>query len=537
MTVQTTTLRADYTGNGSTTAFTIPFYFLDNSHVKVIRTQISTGVATTLALTTDYTVTGAGVGTGGTVTMVTAPTTDQKISVLRNMPFTQLAHYVPNDPFPAATHEAVVDQLKMDVQQLNEGSSRALSLSENSSGVSATLPTPTGSNVIGWNSAATALQNYAPTDFTASIAYSVYRTDLFSGTGAQTAFTLSNDPGSVNNCDVAIAGVTQRPGTDFTVSGKVLTFTSAPASGTNNVCVRYANALTAIPAGAYSGSSRTVPVSYAYAATVTVDAALSNVFYIGTLTGNTILAINNPSDGQTINIRFVQDTTGGRTVTLPGTASVVGTLVTTASYVDWLTLTYVASSSRWEGCWANATTSPTAVGTALITAVDAAAARTAIGATATGSSVITAATQQAARTALGANAFSVTLSASSVQTSGSAGQMFFDTKDFDTGNYFNTASNRYIPQIPGKYLFSASIGWNNTTGGAVSTQLRKNGATVKQATENMTATVTATTTVTAVLDMNGSTDYVEVWGLQSTGANFAPQSSALLTYFSGALIA
>ena len=119
MTVQSAVTRADATGNGVTTAFAVPFYFLDNTHLQIIRTQISTGVATTLALTTDYTVTGAGVGSGGTATMLVAPTTDQRLSILRNVPFTQLAHYVPNDPFPAATHEQIVDQLTMEVQQIN----------------------------------------------------------------------------------------------------------------------------------------------------------------------------------------------------------------------------------------------------------------------------------------------------------------------------------------------------------------------------------------------------------------------------------
>ena len=153
MTVQTTASRADYTGNGTTTSFTVPFYFLDNTHLTVLRTQISTGIATTLALTTDYTVSGAGVGTGGTITCTTAPTTDQKISILRNVPLTQLSHYVPNDPFPAATHEQIVDQLTMEVQQVNEIASRALQLAPNTStaGVSTALPTPSANKLIGWN--------------------------------------------------------------------------------------------------------------------------------------------------------------------------------------------------------------------------------------------------------------------------------------------------------------------------------------------------------------------------------------------------
>lgn len=137
MTVQTTTLRADYTGNGTTTAFTVPFYFLDNTHVLVIRTQISTGTATTLALTTDYTMSGAGVGAGGTVTCLVAPTSDQKISILRNVPLTQLTHYVDNDPFPAASHEKALDQLTMEVQQLQEAISRSIKISQNN-----TISTP-----------------------------------------------------------------------------------------------------------------------------------------------------------------------------------------------------------------------------------------------------------------------------------------------------------------------------------------------------------------------------------------------------------
>lgn len=129
MTVQATTSRADYTGNGSTTAFTVPFYFLDNTHVTVYLTVIATGATTTLVLGTDYTLTGAGVSSGGTVTMTVAPTSAQKLSVLRSVPLTQLIHYVPNDPFPAATHEQALDQLTMEVQQVNETLARSIKLS------------------------------------------------------------------------------------------------------------------------------------------------------------------------------------------------------------------------------------------------------------------------------------------------------------------------------------------------------------------------------------------------------------------------
>jgi len=62
--------------------------------------------------------------------------------------------------------------------------------------------------------------------------------DVFSGNGAQTGFTLTTQS-STAAATVTISGVTQRPSTDFTISGTTLTFTTAPASGTNNVLVQY----------------------------------------------------------------------------------------------------------------------------------------------------------------------------------------------------------------------------------------------------------------------------------------------------------
>lgn len=61
---------------------------------------------------------------------------------------------------------------------------------------------------------------------------------LLSGTGAQTAFTLSSPPGASAALLVAISGVTQTPQTDFTVSGSTLTFTTAPPVGTSNIMVQ-----------------------------------------------------------------------------------------------------------------------------------------------------------------------------------------------------------------------------------------------------------------------------------------------------------
>ena len=62
--------------------------------------------------------------------------------------------------------------------------------------------------------------------------------DQFSGTGSQTAFTLSQAPASTTSIVVAVSGVVQNPNT-YSVSGTTLTFTGAPPSGSNNIGVLF----------------------------------------------------------------------------------------------------------------------------------------------------------------------------------------------------------------------------------------------------------------------------------------------------------
>jgi hypothetical protein len=128
MTVSSQTARVSYSGNSSTTAFAVSFYFLASSHLRVTL-RAASGVETVQVLNTDYTVSGAGNPAGGTVTMTTAPATGQTLVIQRNVPFTQEVDYQPNDPFPAESHEQALDKLTMEAQQLNEAVGRSIKLS------------------------------------------------------------------------------------------------------------------------------------------------------------------------------------------------------------------------------------------------------------------------------------------------------------------------------------------------------------------------------------------------------------------------
>lgn len=120
MTISSVINRKDYQGDGSTTAFPVPYKFLANAHLDVRLRVTETQTETVQTLTTHYTVTGAGVDNGGTLTMVTAPPVGTNLTILRDTPTTQLTDYVENDLFDADLHEEGLDKLTMLIQDLDE---------------------------------------------------------------------------------------------------------------------------------------------------------------------------------------------------------------------------------------------------------------------------------------------------------------------------------------------------------------------------------------------------------------------------------
>lgn len=128
MTVSSTTSKVSYSGNGSTVAFTVTFYFLADSDIKVL-VRSANGTEVVKTLNTDYTVTGAGDPAGGTVTFGTAPISGETVVLARSVPLTQVTDYTPNDPFPAETHERALDKLTQVTQQINEAVNRSIKLS------------------------------------------------------------------------------------------------------------------------------------------------------------------------------------------------------------------------------------------------------------------------------------------------------------------------------------------------------------------------------------------------------------------------
>jgi len=187
VTVSTSTNRVQYNTNGTTGPWSVPFYFLEDSHLAVTYTD-SAGVDTALVLTTNFSVTGAGVLSGGTVTTVTAYASGGTITILRDVPATQETDYVETDPFPAEAHEAALDKLTMLAQQAETNIDGTLRVPE-VAGVPA-LPVITGraNKVLGFDADGDPTLLTLGDEVPSGSAYG----QAFVATEDQTAFTLSS---------------------------------------------------------------------------------------------------------------------------------------------------------------------------------------------------------------------------------------------------------------------------------------------------------------------------------------------------------
>ena len=128
MTVSSTNTKNSYSGDGSTTVFTYNFPINSLAELAVI-SRSSLGTETTKTLNSDYTVVDNG-ASGGSVTFSTAPAASETIVLIRDTNLTQTTDYLANDPFPAETHEAALDKLTFQVQEMQEELGRSLKISK-----------------------------------------------------------------------------------------------------------------------------------------------------------------------------------------------------------------------------------------------------------------------------------------------------------------------------------------------------------------------------------------------------------------------
>ena len=90
---------------------------------------------------------------------------------------------------------------------------------------------------------------------------------------------------------------------------------------------------------------------------------------------------------------------------------------------------------------------------------------------------------------------------------------------FDIGGYFNTSNYRYVPQVAGYYCFTATIFVDAEA--SIGVVIRKNGTYEYQNRHNAESgdSFYPQVQVSGILNMNGSSDYVDVRGVHVGGSN------------------
>jgi len=134
-------------------------------------------------------------------------------------------------------------------------------------------------------------------------------------------------------------------------------------------------------------------------------------------------------------------------------------------------------------------------------------------------------------------AFEAYLSSDQSLTHNVTTKVTFDTEIFDTDNCYDNSTNyRFTPTVAGKYfIYSAAIVYG--TGDLESGKILyyKNGTVIRQShldpANSSNAINQASVVLNAVVDMNGSSDYIEIFTNVQSGVGALINSGTQGTYF------
>jgi hypothetical protein len=229
-----------FIGNGSIVV--LPFTFPVDAAEDIKVTKSVNAVVTPLVLNIEYYVTlnpDQSTSPGGSVFLVSALAVGESAYIESNLDFTQPTQLPPGGDYEAKVVEGALDRVVKLVQQLWARMLRTVTVPAIATGINPELPVPQSGRLLAWNSSGNKIENVTPESLLTQAGSSGFKHQLFSPSGTQTSFTLDENPGLISNTDVALNGVVQRPGVDYTLSGSVITMSALPPAGTDSLLVRW----------------------------------------------------------------------------------------------------------------------------------------------------------------------------------------------------------------------------------------------------------------------------------------------------------
>jgi hypothetical protein len=139
--------------------------------------------------------------------------------------------------------------------------------------------------------------------------------------------------------------------------------------------------------------------------------------------------------------------------------------------------------------------------------------------------------------------FSASRNTSQNIASGSFVKVQCATEAWDVGSCYDNATNhRFMPNVAGKYLVTGAVNINILTASTLVTiaSIFKNGAEHKRGSQVLYAVTGGGSnhapTVSALVELNGSTDYVELFAFQNSGATETISGGSELTWFQAVFV-
>jgi hypothetical protein len=130
-------------------------------------------------------------------------------------------------------------------------------------------------------------------------------------------------------------------------------------------------------------------------------------------------------------------------------------------------------------------------------------------------------------------AFSAGQSASGTSVSaGTPTKIIFDSEEFDTANCFS--SSRFTPTVAGYYQINGTVNFGAASA-TIFCAIYKNGSAYKRGQQSGSGTSSGQSSlVSAIVYLNGSTDYVEIYGY--SGNSNTTSNDTVNTWFNGSMV-
>jgi len=157
--ISDTTPRSQYTATAGQTTFSVPFEFFNVADLKVYNGTSLLTYSTSPSSASQYSVTGAGVTGGGSITLGSpGATLNDTITIVRDLAIERISDFPVSGNFPIQTLNTELDKIVAMLQQLEEQFGRTLQYPvTTTTGFNVDLPELVANRVLSVNSDATAL--------------------------------------------------------------------------------------------------------------------------------------------------------------------------------------------------------------------------------------------------------------------------------------------------------------------------------------------------------------------------------------------